>query len=148
MLLTAAALCSFNACAFDWQGMFSSKENASISQSGTLCAVVEQTTENSVVIKVQNAKEKQTLMDVMTALQTQGALSFTVEGGMMTAINGKKNATDWSYCWMLYTSDSELANSEGGTYEYGGQLLGIAVVGVESLPVMSGCVYVWYYQNF
>ena len=67
---------------------------------------------------------------------------------MITSINGKANPADWSYCWMVYTSDTSMANTEYGTYEYEGQILGSAVLGAEALPAADGGIYVWVYQKF
>lgn len=86
------------------------------------------------------------VVDCMNALD--GEISFTFVGGMLTELNGKKNTADFSFCWMLYTSDEEMSNSGWGTIVYEESVLGSAVVGAESLPVEIGCLYVWEYQGF
>ena len=100
-----------------------------------------------VVITVSNeAKEGMTLVEYMEDMQKNGEISFTVQGGMMTEINGVKNGTN-SY-WMLYTSDADNADTSWGTYEYNNQTLGSAVLGAESLVVAVGAIYIWVYQTF
>lgn len=111
-------------------------------------ARVEMTSEKVVAIRVLKVDGEENLLSVMRGLQTNGALSFQENGGMVMSINGKENAADWSACWMLYTSDKELANKEWGEVEYNGEKLGSAIVGAGELPVMEGAVYVWYYQSF
>ena len=111
-------------------------------------ARVEMTSEKVVAIRVLRVDGEENLLSVMRGLQTNGALSFQESGGMVMSINGKENAADWSACWMLYTSDKELANKEWGEVEYNGEKLGSAIVGAGELPVMEGAVYVWSYQSF
>ena len=107
-----------------------------------------ESTENVVVITVEEVKDAKSLMDVMEQAKADEKLAFEVSNGMITSINGKVNPADWSYCWMVYTSDTSMANTEYGTYEYEGQILGGAVLGVEALPVVDGGIYVWVYQKF
>lgn len=107
-----------------------------------------ESTENVVVITVEEVKDAKFLMDIMEQAKADEKLAFEVSNGMITSINGKVNPADWSYCWMLYTSDSSMASTEYGTYEYEGQTLGGAVLGVEALPVVDGEIYVWVYQKF
>ena len=107
-----------------------------------------ESTESVVVITVEEVKDAKSLMDVMEQAKADEKLAFEASDGMITSINGKANPADWSYCWMLYTSDTSMANTEYGTYEYEGQILGSAVLGVEALPVVDGGIYVWYYQAF
>ena len=107
-----------------------------------------ESTENVVVVKVEAAKDARFLIDVMEQAKADGELTYETSNGMITSLNGKANPADWSYCWMLYTSDSSMASTEYGTYEYEGQTLGSAVLGTEALPVVDGRIYVWYYQHF
>ena len=97
---------------------------------------------------VEKAEDNAMLIEVMEYLQEENALVFEVSGGMVTSINGKANAADWSASWMLYTSDTEMSNTAWGTYEYEGRTLGSAIVGAEALPVADGEVYIWSYQGF
>lgn len=107
-----------------------------------------ESTENVVVITVEEVKDARFLIDVMEQAKADGELTYETSDGMITSLNGKVNPADWSYCWMLYTSDSSMASTEYGTYEYEGQTLGSAVLGTEALPVVDGGIYVWYYQHF
>lgn len=118
------------------------------SETVTASSIVEQVTEDMVAIRVSKTDGEETLSEVMEYLQANGSLSYTESGGMITAINGKQNAADWSYCWMVYTSDAEMANTAWGTVEYGGESLGSAVLGMDALPVTEGAVYVWNYTGF
>ena len=106
-----------------------------------------ESTENVVVITVEEVKDAKSLMDVMEQAKADGELTYETSDGMITSLNGKANPADWSYCWMLYTSDSSMASTEYGTYEYEGQILGSAVLGAEALPVVDGGIYVWVYQK-
>lgn len=92
------------------------------------------------------AYENKTLKDYMDFLQGKGELTFTVESGMVTAVNGTANTT--KSFWMLYTDDGENANRTWGTVEYGGKTYGSATLGAEALTVKQGCTYVWSYQTF
>lgn len=104
--------------------------------------------EGVVAITVEEAQDANVLLDVMTLAQTEGKLTFEESGGMIMSLNGKANPADWSYCWMLYTSDESMASTEYGTYEYEGETLGSAVFGAGALPVVDGEIYVWVYQKF
>lgn len=113
------------------------------------CATVENKTEDMVAIRVTDAEENTMFVDVMKSLQTGGALTFTQDAqGMVTSVNGKENAADWSACWMLYTSDTELSTTEWGGYDYDGVTLGSASFGADMLPVKNGEVYIWVYTSF
>ena len=122
-------------------GLFDGDEKAII-------ASVERTEGTMVAIKVEKVEDNAMLIEVMEYLQEENALAFEVSGGMVTSINGKANAADWSASWMLYTSDTEMSNTAWGTYEYEGRTLGSAIVGAEALPVADGEVYIWSYQGF
>lgn len=88
------------------------------------------------------------LLDAMENLRQEGELAFEISGGMVTSIGGVANAADFTKCWMLYTSDAELSNTEWGVVEYDGESLGSAIVGVENLTIKTGEYYVWSYQGF
>lgn len=88
------------------------------------------------------------LLDAMKDLQAEGKYTFEISGGMVVSIGGVANAVDFSKCWMLYTSDSELSNAEWGVLEYAGESYGSAVVGAEALPIKTGEYYVWAYIEF
>lgn len=101
-----------------------------------------------IVITAEEDAEGKTLLAYMNDLKAQEKLSFELANGMVTNINGKANAADFSSCWMLYTSDSENANEVWGVVEYEGKNYGSAMLGAESLPVKSGEIYIWWYQSF
>ena len=105
-------------------------------------------TDTSVVLYVENAEANSVLLDAMYALQEEGRISFQMQNGMLTELNGKKNTADWSQVWMLYTSDVEFSNTAWGSYPLEEMTLGSAIVGAESLPIKAGEYYVWSYQTF
>ncbi len=88
------------------------------------------------------------LIDYMHSLKEDGLLDFEVTGGMITAVNGIKNPSDWSSCWMLYTDDEEFSSQVYGTVEYNGKIYQSAILGAESLPVKDGAVYIWIFKAF
>ena len=104
--------------------------------------------ENMLAIKVTETDGKATLMDAMNNLKEEGEIDFTLSGGMVTAIHGVANDVDYNPCWMLYTSDNEMANTQWGTVVYEENTLGSAVLGAETLIVAEGELYVWSYQEF
>ena len=111
---------------------------------GEVCATVE-TTETQVAIVVEEVDGDVRLMDVMTQLQEEGKLAFTVDAqGLVKSINGKENTADWSHYWALYISDAELSDMGYGI-EWNGQQLGFSNFGAEALLVEAGGVYVWQY---
>ncbi len=118
-------------------------------KSNLKCTLVE-STQTRVVISVEEQGLNCTVLDCMEMLrQSQdNDFTFTFTNGMITSINGVENPADFSSCWMLYTSDAEMANTAWGTTEYDGQTLGSAVVGVNELDVISGEIYVWVYAAF
>lgn len=89
-----------------------------------------------------------TLLDYMQVLKNSERLNFEIADGMITSINGIKNADDWSSCWMLYTSDADNANTAWGTVEYNGKVYGSAIYGAETLKIKEGCLYIWVYKSF
>ena len=103
--------------------------------------------ENTVFIKVTDKSYVgKTLLEYMERLSDEGRLTFEINDGMMTSINGKSNALN-SY-WMLYTDDAENANDEWGKFEHEDKTYGSAVLGASELTVREGCLYVWAYQKF
>ena len=111
------------------------------------CALAEKT-ETRVVITVSEGANGGTVLDCMKLLQEQGEISYQISGGMVTEINGKANAADFSGCWMLYTSDKEMSNAEWGTVEYNGETIASAILGAEALMVTKGEIYIWEYVIF
>ena len=100
------------------------------------------------MISVSGASDNGTVMDCMEFLQAKGEISYKLSGTMVTELNGKANAADFSGCWMLYTSDAEMSNAEWGTVEYEGKTLGSAILGADALTVTAGEIYIWEYVIF
>lgn len=99
--------------------------------------------EQAVKIIVQT-DEEQTLKEYMDGLVLTGELEYTAENGMITSINGVSNTDKY---WMLYTDDSENANTAYGV-KYEGKAYYSANWGAEALEVKDGYTYVWVYQGF
>ena len=115
---------------------------------GSAKAEIISKTDTMVVIKVNETEGFATLLDAMTYLKDEGELVFEITGGMVSSIEGKENPADWSACWMLYTSDAEMSNTEWGSITYDGNTYGSAILGAESLTVSVGAYYIWSYDTF
>ena len=115
---------------------------------GSAKAEIVSRTDTMVVIKVNETEGFATLLDAMFYLQEEGELTFELTGGMVSSIEGKANPADWSACWMLYTSDAEMSNTEWGTVSYEGNTYGSAILGAEGLTVSAGEYYIWSYDTF
>ena len=102
---------------------------------------------DTLVVVIADTDESISLIDYINSLDEFKDM-FVIENGMVTEIDGVKNAADWSKCWMIYTSDSEMANTGWGQVEYKGETYGSAIVGAESLIVKKGCLYIFFYQSF
>lgn len=129
----SVVLCSFFGC--------SPKEPLVIKESDTYIVI-------TVSNEQMDIKKNTTLVDYMNSLKNDGKLDFEIENGMVTSVNGIENPADWSSCWMIYTSDTDNANSAWGTIEYDGKVYGSAIVGAESLIIKDGCIYIWVFQSF
>ena len=103
-------------------------------------------TDTFVVITAQTDKDL-TLIEYINTLDEYSG-DFVIENGMVTAINGVQNKPDWSECWMIYTSDTEMANKTWGEIEYKGETYGSAILGASELKVKNGCLYFFVYQGF
>lgn len=100
-----------------------------------------------VVITIsQTVSENTTLLEVMEEQKSAGDLHFKIENGLIVQIGTTKNTTN-SF-WMLYTTDTENANAQWGTFAWNGETLGSAILGAETLVVKQGETYVWVYQSF
>ncbi len=88
------------------------------------------------------------LLSLMQQKAAEGEFAFTEAGGMITSINGIENPADWSYCWMLYTTDSDYANKQYGQIKLGKTVYTSAALGAEALPVKGGEKYLWVYVAF
>ena len=117
-------------------------------QEGQAKAEVVSKTETMIVIKASETQGFPTLLDAMKYLKDAGKLSFELSGGMVVSIEGKANDATQNAYWFCYTSDSEYSNTEWGTVEYDGKVLGSAILGAESLPVAVGEYYVWAYSKY
>ena len=98
-----------------------------------------------VIICVEHVTEGQTLLSYMKEMQTREELSFDIQNGLINSINGTSNAGS-SY-WMLYTTDTDNANTAWGTYTYQDEILGSAIYGAEMLVVKNGEIYIWSYET-
>ena len=134
LLFALVCLCfGFTACG--------GKENG---KKSFVCEVIS-STQTEVVISVSQATGDCVLLDCMQTLQENGELTYSLSGGMVVQINGISNGGS-SY-WLLYTSDTEFSNTSWGEVEYDGQSYASAILGVESLPVQGGQIYIWSYQT-
>lgn len=106
---------------------------------------LKESTSARVVIYVVETEGEPKLIDCMEQLKKDGTFSYTIEGGMVTQMNGKANGEGY---WMLYTSDSEMGNDQWGTMEYNGETLESAILGADALVVEENELYVWVYQIF
>ena len=97
---------------------------------------------------VAEAPDEATLLDVMNKAKENGDLSFEMAGTMVASIEGIANDIDYNPCWMLYTTDDELSNTEWGTVTMEDEVLGSAILGADTLPVEEGESYVWAYCEF
>ncbi len=100
-----------------------------------------------VVIKIdeKGGNDGTSLKSYMDELVRDGHLTYTMENGMITSMNGTTPPTG-SY-WMLYTDDAENAVPAWGECVYEGRTYASALCGAETLPVKSGCTYIWYLQR-
>ena len=104
-------------------------------------------TQTTVVIKITQTDGNATLLDAMEYLKEQNQLTYQKDAqNMIKAINGSQAGAN-SF-WALYTSDSEMANAEWGTFDYQGQILASAIVGANDLEVIQNGVYVWDLTTF
>lgn len=104
---------------------------------------------DDVVIRIDGSvAEGTTLLDVMEQMQADGELTFVIADGMIASINGVENTAIYNPCWMLYTSDENNSDTEWGSYEYEGEILGSASYGAGQLVVAEGEIYVWSYESF
>ena len=103
--------------------------------------------DTTIVIRCEEVDGDVTLIDYMTELKEKGEIEFTIENGMITSINGIANPADFSSCWMLYTSDAEMANSAWGTVLYDGAEYGSAILGAESLKIKADNIYIWVFKE-
>lgn len=109
-------------------------------------ALVLKESDNFVVITADTNKDL-TLIEYINSLDEYKDM-FVIENGMVTSIDGVANTANWSHGWMIYTSDSEMANTGWGEVEYKGNVYGSAILGASELKVKNGCLYIFVYQSF
>ncbi len=132
-ILFTAILVVFSACQKD---------------TGNIKAEVVESSESTVIIRVDEVDGDTTLYDVMRALKEQGELNFVSEdstyGQSIVSINGVKNPSDWSCYWASYTTDSENGSTsktvDGVEWYY-------AMAGISSLKVKANCSYMFVYEQ-
>ena len=94
------------------------------------------------------------LLDYLSALAEEETITFTIEDGMITSVNGTENVTELtsgSY-WMIYSDLTEMdgviyADPAYGTYSYGEATLASCSYGAESMPVVGGHTYALVYEE-
>ena len=97
--------------------------------------------ENIVVIKIEEIKGEPTLKNALDSVDKSKFFYSVSADGMITNVNGTENAADWSYYWVIYTSDADYSTTNYGTMNYLGHELGSANLGCNSLPVAVGEYY-------
>ena len=102
-----------------------------------------------VIINVETTKTDLTLSEYMSSLQEYKDM-FVINNGMVVSINGIKNASNYSSCWMIYTNDysEDVSNSAWGTVNYKGEVFNSSAYGADSLIVKNGYSYIFVYQTF
>lgn len=87
------------------------------------------------------------LKEYLDGLVTAEKLSYTIQSGMITSINGTENISETnkgSY-WMIYSDLLELDGvtyaNPTYTYDYNGKVLASCTFGAESMPVIAGYTY-------
>ena len=97
--------------------------------------------EKLVVIKIEEIKGEPTLKHALDSLDKSKFFYSISADGMITSVNGTKNASDWSYYWAIYTSDADFSTTAFGTLNYLGNELGSANLGCNTLPITAGEYY-------
>ena len=119
---------------------------------GDVKATVVESSETLLVIRVDKTDGKATLYDAMKYLREEEEIDFESQsstyGEMLKSINGKASDEGSGAYWMSYTSDADFSNAAWGSYHYGDKELGSCSIGMSSLTVKEGCLYVWVYQSF
>lgn len=101
--------------------------------------------DNKVVLTFDSGFSGESLLIAMNGAQENEQITFTVENGMVTSINGVKNAGK-TY-WMLYTDDEDYSNSAWGEINYNEKIYGSATKGVSDLVVKDGKTYIWVFKE-
>ena len=116
---------------------------------GYVKGAVLESNDTMVVMSVIEEEGKVYVIDLMEDLKKAGKMTYEISSdGFIESINGVKNPADFSYCWMLYTSEDDLAFEEFGYIEYKGEKLYSAILGANEMPLDDDELYVWYYTKF
>lgn len=122
--------------------------------SGNVEYTVAVNTETLVVFTAPDGIETDSLKAYLDGLVEAGEISYTIEDGMITSLNGTENMsglTSGSY-WMLYSDLTELdgvtyTDPTFGTYTYAGKQLASCSYGAEGMPVVEGYTYAIVYEE-
>lgn len=142
-LLISALVCASAAVAF----------SAACSNRSWAEEYTAEVSEGLVVFTAPEIHGELSLREYFDGLVDEGIITYTLEGGMVSSINGVSNTSDFSSCWMFYSDLIELdgviyGNTEWGTYEYEGKTLASCANGVETMPVVEGFTYAAVYETF
>lgn len=106
---------------------------------------------NVVVIKADETKDGAYLSDALYSLKADGKLDYVVSEGtyglFVESVNGHAANSQNEY-WAIYTSLADYSSTEFGGYEYEGVLYGYALVGVSSLPIIEGEIYILVFTSY
>ena len=97
-------------------------------------------------VDISNVNSDATVLDYMNYLKDNGEISFTIENGMVTSMNGVSGASN--QYWMLYTNDENNSNTAWGTITANGVTYASATLGAELLPATDGATYIWRLMTF
>ncbi len=95
-----------------------------------------------ITVSAERVNDGTTLKQYMDLLVSDGDLSYEMQSGMVTSVNGVA-AGNGKY-WLLYTDDETFAVPSWGACEYQGKVYGSSSLGAETLVVKAGCTYIWY----
>lgn len=128
-------------------GSFDEPESNVIENSETAFAFVAEESEDGT----------RSLYECLQEFASEGIMTFegydSEYGFFITAVNGVKQADDYSSFWGVYTSIGTIdgvvyATSDYGTHELNGSELNSASYGVSSLPVFGGEIYALVYTTY
>ena len=127
--------------------LFCSIFTISCNNNGTVKATLVSVSEDTIVIKVTEVSGNATLIQALNSVKGDN-FNYEISGGMITSVNGVQNKADWSYCWMIYTNDTDFSNNTWGSVNYNDIICGSAILGAEDLPLTANCYYVIDYTYF
>ncbi len=116
---------------------------------GQVKATLLEVNSTMVVLRVDETDANGKLVDALNSVKGEN-FNYEIKGGFITSINGLENPSDFSYCWMIYSNDTDFAvfDDPKNTFVYNNQELGSVILGAEDLPVTKGCIYLLLYQKF